>query len=88
MSRAIQRMQKWLAEHSAEELAEITIPFFPEIARDIFLSCLRRYRRDCIWALNPEVSRKGFARLADSLLSGGFISRAPTYDDCVDQSLR
>jgi NitT/TauT family transport system substrate-binding protein len=87
MSRSIQRMQQWVAEHSAEELAEITTPFFPEIARDIFVSCLRRYRQDSIWARNPEVSRKGFARLADSLLSGGFISRAPTYEDCVDQSL-
>jgi hypothetical protein len=33
------------------------------------------------------VSRSGFARLAESLLSGGFISRRPVYEDCVDQSL-
>jgi hypothetical protein len=33
------------------------------------------------------VSREGFARLAESLLSGGFISRMPAYEDCVDQSL-
>jgi len=40
-----------------------------------------------LWAQSPEVSRKGFARLAESLLSGGFISRLPKYEDCVDQTL-
>src|SRR5439155_6219344 len=30
MTRAIRHMQDWLAEHSAEELAEITASFFPD----------------------------------------------------------
>ena len=37
--------------------------------------------------LRGAETRKGFARLAESLLSGGFIARMPTYEDCVDQSL-
>ena len=87
MAHAIRHMQGWLAEHSAEELAEITASFFPNIARDILVSSLRRYRQAEIWARAPHVSQKGFARLAESLLSGGFIARMPTYEDCVDQSL-
>jgi NitT/TauT family transport system substrate-binding protein len=87
MTRAIRRMQGWLAEHSAEELAEVTAPFFREIARDILVSSLQRYRQAGIWALAPDVSRKGFERLAESLLSGGFIARMPKYEACVDQSL-
>jgi NitT/TauT family transport system substrate-binding protein len=50
MTRAIQHMQTWLAEHSAEELAEVTAPFFPDIARDLLVSSLRRYRNAGIWA--------------------------------------
>jgi NitT/TauT family transport system substrate-binding protein len=87
MVRAVRRMQDWLCECSAEELASVTAEFFPDIARDILLSSLRRYRDAGLWARNPEVSRSGFARLATSLLSGGFISRMPRYEDCVDQSL-
>jgi NitT/TauT family transport system substrate-binding protein len=87
MVRAIRRMQDWLAEHSAEEFAEITASYFPDIARDILVSSLRRYRHDNVRACTPQVSRDGFARLAESLLSGGFIARMPTYEDCVDQSL-
>jgi NitT/TauT family transport system substrate-binding protein len=87
MARAIQHMQGWLAEHSAEDLAEITAGAFPAMSRDILVSSLRRCHHDKIWAHTPDVSRKGFARLAESLLSGGFIARMPAYEDCVDQSL-
>ena len=87
MARAIRHMQGWLAEHSADELAAITAPFFPGIARDILTSSVRRYREAGIWARTPGVSRQGFARLGESLLSGGFVTRMPSYDDCVDQSL-
>ena len=87
MARAITHTQAWLAEHTPEELAEITASYFPDIERDILVSSFRRYRRDEIWARTPRVSPQGFARLAESLLSGGFIARMPAYDDCVDQSL-
>jgi len=87
MTRAIRRMQGWLSQHDAEELAELTAPFFPDIARDILVSSLRRYGQAGIWARTPDMSRQGLTRLGESLLSGGFISRMPTYEDCVDQSL-
>jgi len=87
MVHAMRHMQAWLVEHSAEELAEITAPFFPDVAPDILVNPLQRYGRAEIWARTPDVSRQGFARLAESLLSGGFIARMPTYEDCVDQSL-
>src|SRR5215475_1032640 len=63
MTRAIGHMQGWLAEHGADELAEITAPFFPQIERNILVSSLRRYAEAGIWAGTPDVSRRGFARL-------------------------
>jgi NitT/TauT family transport system substrate-binding protein len=87
MALAVRRMKDWLEEHSAEELAEIVEPFFPEAIPQILLSSLRRYKQAGIWACIPDVSRKGFTRLAESLLSGRFIDRMPTYESCVDQSL-
>jgi NitT/TauT family transport system substrate-binding protein len=87
MIRAIGRVQEWLAEHKPDELAEITAPFFPQIERDILTNSLRRYAEAGIWARSPEVSRQGFARLGECLLSGGFISHKPVYEQCVDQSL-
>ena len=87
MTRAIARMQDWLTRHSAEELADITAPFYPDIPRAILVSSLHRYGQAGVWARTPDVSREGFKRLGECLVSGGFISRMPTYEDCVDQSL-
>jgi NitT/TauT family transport system substrate-binding protein len=87
MTRAMRHMQDWLRRHDAEQLAEITAPFFPNTAPDSLTSALRRYGEAGIWSGTPESSRQGFARLGASLLSGGFISRMPRYKECVDESL-
>jgi NitT/TauT family transport system substrate-binding protein len=87
MVHATRRTLNWVAEHSAEELADVVAPFYPDVPRDILTSSLRRYRDAGLWARTPDVSRQGFARLAASLKSGGFISRMHRYEDCVDQSL-
>src|SRR5207302_2034151 len=75
LTRAIGRMQDWLAEHGAAELTDAVAPFYPDIARNVLESSLARYRDADIWSSTTEVSRQGFARLAESLKSGGFISR-------------
>jgi NitT/TauT family transport system substrate-binding protein len=87
MARAVRRTQSWLGEHGAEELAAVVAPFYPDVASDLLVGSLRRYREAGVWGRSPEVSREGFARLAASLLSGGFVSRLHAYEDCVDQSL-
>jgi NitT/TauT family transport system substrate-binding protein len=87
MIRAVRRLQSWLYDHSAEELADVVAPFYQNVARDLLANSIRRYRDAGLWARRPEVSREGFARLAECLLSGGFISRMHSYEDCVDQDL-
>jgi NitT/TauT family transport system substrate-binding protein len=87
MVRAVRRMQAWLQEHGPHELAAAVAPLYPGVAADLLVNSLRRYYQAGLWAIRPEVSRQGFARLAASLLSGGFVSRFHSYDDCVDESL-
>ena len=87
MVRATRRTLAWVAEHSAEALADAVAPYYPHVARELLASSLQRYRDAGLWARTPQVSWPGFARLADSLKSGGFISKLHAYEDCVDQSL-
>ena len=86
MVRAIRRSLAWVAEHSGEELADAVASYYPHVARELLASSLQRYHDANLWARTPELSRQGFARLADSMKSGGFISRLHAYEDCVDQS--
>jgi NitT/TauT family transport system substrate-binding protein len=87
MVRAVRRMETWLHEHSADELTAAVAPFYASLSGELLVSALRRYHQAGLWAARPEVSREGFARLATSLVSGGFVSRLHGYDECVDQSL-
>jgi NitT/TauT family transport system substrate-binding protein len=87
MVRATRRTLTWVAEHSAEELADAVVPYYSHVPREILASSLQRYRDAGLWSRRSEVSRQGFNRLADSLKSGGFISRSHAYEDCVDQNL-
>ena len=87
MTRAIARMQAWLAGASAEDLAEVTTPFYPNVSREILVSSFRHYRAGAIWSRTPQVSRAGFDRLAESLRSGGYISTTPAYEECVAQDM-
>jgi NitT/TauT family transport system substrate-binding protein len=87
MVRATRRTLTWVAEHSAQELADAVASYYPHVAGELLASSLQRYRDAGLWARTPQVSREGFTRLADSMKSGGFISSLHAFEDCVDQSL-
>ena len=86
MVRATRRTLAWVAEHGGAELADAVAAYYPHVPRELLASSLQRYHDAGLWARTPDVSRQGFTRLADSLKSGGFISRSHVYEDCVDQS--
>jgi NitT/TauT family transport system substrate-binding protein len=86
MVRATRRTLSWVAAHNGAELADAVAPYYPHVPREFLASSLQRYHDAGLWARAPEVSRPGFARLADSLKSGCFVSRPHAYEDCVDQS--
>lgn len=82
-TRAIAAMQGWLAAHDGDALGRATAPFFADLAPTLLASALRRYNAAGVWATTPDMSRDGFARLAESFLSGGLLARMPRYEDCV-----
>jgi NitT/TauT family transport system substrate-binding protein len=87
MTRATRKMLDWLYANPAEELAAAVAPFFPDVPKDILASSLRRYQDAGLWSRETRMIPQGFARLAQSLHSGGFIARMPGYDECVEPHL-
>ena len=84
MTRATGTMLEWLYANPAEELAAVVAPFFPDVPKDILVRSLRRYKDAGLWSRSTRMIPQGFERLAQSLHSGGFITRMPSYDDCVE----
>lgn len=83
MSRAVALTQDWLRRTDARGLVDAVRDFYPDVDATDLLNALERYRRNGLWASDTTVSVAGFDRLARSLESGGFITKRPTYDDCV-----
>lgn len=87
MTRAMQRTQKWLHAHSAQEFAATVKPFFPDLPMAVLSAAIDRYKALGIWGENPRHARVGFDRLDAAMRSAGFIERGATYEQCMDTSL-
>jgi NitT/TauT family transport system substrate-binding protein len=87
MTRATGKMLAWLYANPAEELAAAVTTFFPDVPKDILTRSLDRYKQAGLWSRETKMIPQGFTRLAQSLHSGGFITRVPSYDDCVEPIL-
>ena len=85
--RAVGHMQEWLAARGAFELPAAVATYFTDVPPAVLAAALLRYGEAGIWAATPEMSRAGFLRLGESLMSGGFLSRPPSYEACVQEGL-
>ncbi len=73
----------WLQAHGSAELARVVASYYPDLAQDVLVSALTRYRDADLWTCTRTVSRAGFARLALSMRDSGFVRSLHTYEDCV-----
>ena len=83
LERALALAQQWIATASDEALARLIAPRFPAVPMDVLCNAVSRYRLAGVWSDTPTVSRTGIDRLRNSLLAGGFVSRAASFDDIV-----
>ncbi|HWC04281.1 MAG TPA: ABC transporter substrate-binding protein [Methylomirabilota bacterium] len=85
--RGLARAQRWMAAATAEEIAAVMAPAFPEIAAGTRVRAVERYLRQSTWAPDPALTRAGFEALQEILLAGGFIARRHRFEGLVDTSL-
>jgi len=87
MTRATAKMLAWVHAHPAEDLAKAVATFFPDVPPELLARALGRYKDAGLWARDTRMNPQGFARLEQSLHSGGFIARMPGYEECVEPVL-
>ena len=87
MVRAIARTETWVASASGAEIAATIAPYFSDLPRPILEAACTRYKALEIWNATPLLSRAGYDRLRDGLVSGGFVSPGTPFESAVDNSL-
>lgn len=83
MSAAIEAFSPWLAAEGVTELARVVQDFYPGLNSLLLERSLERYRAADLWSCRTAVSREGFDRLAQSMVSGGYIKSLTPYEQCV-----
>jgi len=83
MASTLDQFRPWLEAEGPRELSRLVGHLYPQLAPDLLEQCFTRYQQTAIWSCRPQVSRAGFHRLAQSLLSANFILKAAAYEDCV-----
>ena len=86
-TRALYRTQRWMAEHSGAEIAEVVAPAFPDIEPDIRTRAVERFHRQGTWAREPIIRRTSYEYLQDILHGSGFIRHRHRYEDLIDVSV-
>jgi NitT/TauT family transport system substrate-binding protein len=85
--RGLYRTQKWLHAQPPEALADAVQSFFPNVPSACLRAAVARYQTLGIWGRNPILSRAGYDRLKDGLVSGRFVREGAPFESAVDNSL-
>jgi NitT/TauT family transport system substrate-binding protein len=89
MVRALARLEQWIYgdPDSPRAMAQAVTTFFPGVPLDLLVRSLTRYRDAGLWSRDPTLLRSGFDRLGASFVTGGALTRAPVYEECVEPTL-
>lgn len=82
---AIYKGQKWVEEHTAKEVAEAIISFFPGSDMELITMVVERYKAQDTWAKDLVLKEEGLSRLMDIIQSYNreLIPQRPPYDKIV-----
>jgi len=87
MSAACQRAVRSVKEEGGAGIAPVLEGYFPDVGRELLAAAIDRYVGLDLYNPTGELARAGFARLRESMLGAGFISRGADYEACVDNTL-
>ncbi|GAA0500364.1 ABC transporter substrate-binding protein [Salinibacillus aidingensis] len=86
-TRAIFKAQKWVENHSSEEVAEVIQPYFEDTDSDIIADSVERYKDSGAYALNPVLDREEWNNLKDIMDEAGELPEDIKHDTLVNTEI-
>lgn len=83
---AVARGQRWITEHTDEEVAEVIAPFFPDTGVEVLTRVTARHRSIGAWNETPVMEREALERLETVMEAAGELERRVDFDALVDNS--
>jgi NitT/TauT family transport system substrate-binding protein len=83
---AIYKAQQWVQEHSADEIADVVMPYFKETDRDIAVKVIERYKKQGSYATDPIVDQEEWNNLLNIMTEAGELKEKTPHEAIVDNS--
>lgn len=83
-TRATYKGQKWAKEHTAREIAEAVISFFPDTSIDSLEKSIQSYKDIDAWNETPVLKKEAFDKLQLIMTEAGELTSQAPYDKVVN----
>ncbi|MCM3126650.1 ABC transporter substrate-binding protein [Paenibacillus provencensis] len=85
-TRSIHKAQLWVEEHTAQEIADVIMPYFKDADRDIVVSSVQRYKDQGTYALDPIIDDNEWNNLLDVMENAGELQERVPASAIVDNT--
>lgn len=83
---AVQKGLTWVQEHSAEEIAEVVAPSFPDVSLELLAASVKRYQEIGAWKTDGVMKKEAFDRLQEVMTQAGELKKEAPFDKIVVNS--
>ena len=83
---AVAKGQKWVMEHTNEEIAEVIAEFFPDTDTDVLAKVAERYKSIGAWNETPVMKQEALERLETVMEAAGELSSRVDFETLTDNS--
>lgn len=81
---AIYKGQKWVESHTAEEIAQKIVEFFPDTDVETLATSIQKYKDIDAWSKTPVLSKEAFEKLQDVIEEAGELEKRADYTKVVN----
>ena len=83
---AVAKGQKWVMEHTNEEIAEVIAEFFPDTDTDVLAKVAERYKSIGAWNETPVMKQEALERLETVMETAGELTARVDFEKLTDNS--
>lgn len=81
---AVYEGEQWVKSHSAKEIAEVIIEFFPDTDLELLETVIQRYKDIDVWSETPVLKQDSFDLLQTVMIEAGELKNKVPYDEVVN----
>jgi len=85
-TRAIYKGEQWVKEHTAREIAEKVVEFFPDTTVESLETAVQKYKNIDAWKENPILEETAFDKLQTIMTEAGELDTKAPYEKIINNT--